>query len=60
MSVNNSEAPGNTAQASHGAAAVAFPPLIVVPGSPGYAALAIMAVPVALWALMVWLNTKRR
>ncbi|MCX4523859.1 hypothetical protein ACIQWZ_37235 [Streptomyces sp. NPDC098077] len=60
MSVNKAEAPGNTAQASPGAAAVAFPPLIVVPGSPGYAALALMAVPVALWALMVLLSTKRR
>ncbi|MER6775306.1 hypothetical protein ABT389_36935 [Streptomyces bacillaris] len=60
MSVNNAEAPGNTAHASSGAAAVAFPPLIVVPGSPGYAALALMAAPVVLWALMVWLSAKRR
>ncbi|MDT0493711.1 hypothetical protein RM717_24730 [Streptomyces griseus] len=55
--VNNAEAPGNTLLP---AAAVPFPPLIVVPGAPGYAGLALMAVPVTLWALVVWLNTKRR
>ncbi|MEV1048753.1 hypothetical protein [Streptomyces sp. NPDC049916] len=57
MAVNNTAAPGNTLLP---AATVPFPPLIVVPDAPGSVGLALMAVPVTLWALVVWLSTKRR
>ncbi|MFF4179568.1 hypothetical protein [Streptomyces sp. NPDC001750] len=58
MPVNNKEFAGNTARRSSAAAGVALPPVFIVPGSPGYAALALMLAPVALWALVVWLSSR--
>ncbi|MGY3676489.1 hypothetical protein ACVWXU_000112 [Streptomyces sp. TE33382] len=58
MPVNNAARPGNTPQAPHPAAGIAFPPLLIVPGSPGYTALALMLAPVALWTLTVWLASR--
>ncbi|MGW1411747.1 hypothetical protein [Streptomyces sp. NPDC002403] len=58
MSVNSAAAAGNTPQPAPAAAGIAVPPLLVVPGSPGYAALALMLAPVALWALVVWMSTR--
>ncbi|MGY3676462.1 hypothetical protein [Streptomyces sp. TE33382] len=55
----NTDAPlGNTPQIPHPAAGIAFPPLLIVPGTPGYAALALMLAPVALWTLTVWLTSR--
>ncbi|MFD4764662.1 hypothetical protein ACFWOJ_39510 [Streptomyces sp. NPDC058439] len=58
MPVNSAAATGNTPQPSPAAAGIAFPPLLIVPGSPGYAALALMLVPVALWVFVVWMSTR--
>ncbi|MFE4801740.1 hypothetical protein ACFRFL_44030 [Streptomyces sp. NPDC056708] len=56
--VNSAAATGNTPQPSPAAAGIAFPPLLIVPGSPGYAALALMLVPVTLWVFVVWMSTR--
>ncbi|MER6499193.1 hypothetical protein ABT218_07305 [Streptomyces sp. NPDC001455] len=58
MPVNNDEFAGNTARRSSAVAGVALPPVFIVPGSPGYTALALMLGPVALWALVVWLSSR--
>ncbi|MFJ8856660.1 hypothetical protein [Streptomyces sp. NPDC102437] len=59
MSVNSAASTGNTPQPAPAAAAgIAFPPLLIVPGSPGYTAMALMLAPVALWALVVWMSTR--
>ncbi|MFD7498998.1 hypothetical protein ACFV8T_43160 [Streptomyces sp. NPDC059832] len=59
MSVNSAEATGNTPQPAPVAAGIAFPPLLIVPGSPGYTAMALMLAPVTLWAFVVWMSTRR-
>lgn len=59
MSVNSAAATGNTPQPTPAAAGIAFPPLLIVPGSPGYTAMALMLAPVALWASVVWMSTRR-
>ncbi|MFJ7201056.1 MULTISPECIES: hypothetical protein [unclassified Streptomyces] len=58
MPVNTAAAMGNTAQPSPAAAGIAFPPLLIVPGSPGYAAMTLMLVPVAVWAVFMWMSKR--
>ncbi|MET8747698.1 hypothetical protein [Streptomyces sp. NPDC004728] len=58
MPVNTAAVTGNTAPPSPAAAGVAFPPLLIVPGSPGYGAMALMLAPVAVWAVVMWMNKR--